>query len=340
MARRLKVLFLPPREHGREHMQRDIVAAIGDRHDLSILDRDAPLAPQFAGVDVVVDEGGSQGTREMADVATSAKLWQILGSGFDKFDLEYWERKGIPIANCPGQFSAVALAECALMFMLMLSRNWNEAQANLREGIFYKPVGKELENRQLTLMGFGASGRELARLAKTFGMDVSAIDTRDISAEERQRFGIEFAGKPADIDRLLGKTDFLSLHLHLNSETKYIINRRRLGMMKSSAFLINVARGALVDEEALYMALVEKRLAGAGLDVFGHEPMDPEHPLLKLPNVIATPHISGGTDGTSRRRAACAAENVDRVANGLEPLYRIDKVSANHSATQSKTESQ
>ena len=326
MTRRIKVLFLPPKEEGRDHLQRDVVAAVGPKHDLRILDRRAPLAPQFEGVEVVIDEGGSQGTREMADAATSAKLWQILGSGFDKFDLAYWERKRIPVSNCPGQFSATGLAECALMFMLMLARGWNESQRNLKTGIFYKPLGMELGNRRLTLIGFGGSGRELARLAQAFSMHISAIDVRDISAEDQRRFGLRFVGKPADIDRTLSETDFLSLHLHLNSETRHIIDRRRLGLMKSTAFVVNVARGALIDEEALCAALSEGRLRGAGLDVFGTEPITADNPLLKLPNVIATPHFSGGTDGTSRRRADCAAENVDRVAASLEPLYRIDKL--------------
>ena len=326
MAKRLKVLFLPPREEGRDHLQRDVVAAVGPKHDLRIFSRVAPLAPQFSGVEVVIDEGGSQGTREMADAATSAKLWQILGTGFDKFDLAYWEEKRLPVANCPGQFSAIALAECALMFILMLSRGWNEAQRNLKAGIVYKPLGMELKNRRLTLIGFGASGRELARLARTLGMHLSAIDIRDIPAEEQCRFGISFAGKPPDMDKIISDTDFLSLHLHLNRETKHIIDRRRLGLMKPTAFLINVARGALVDEEALYTALSEGRLAGAGMDVFGTEPITADNPLLSLPNVITTPHLSGGTDGTSRRRAVCAAENVDRIAAGLEPLYRIDRL--------------
>src|SRR5262245_43088467 len=145
MTRRLKVLFLPPKEKGRDHLQRDVVAAVGAKHDLQIFDRTSPVAPQFAGVEVVIDEGGSQGTREMVDAATSTKLWQILGSGFDKFDLAYWEKKAIPVANCPGQFSAIALAECALMFMLMLSRGWNESQRNLKAGIFYSPWEWSLE---------------------------------------------------------------------------------------------------------------------------------------------------------------------------------------------------
>ena len=116
----------------------------------------------------------------------------------------------------------------------------------------------------------------------------------------------------------------MSLHLHLNAETRGLIDARRLALMKPTAFLINVARGALVDEAALVKALTAGRLGGAGLDVYSHEPPDPNSPLFHLPNVIATPHIAGMTDGTSRKRARCAADNVDRIAAGLEPLYRVD----------------
>lgn len=101
------------------------------------------------------------------------------------------------------------------------------------------------------------------------------------------------------------------------------MDARRLGLMKSSAFLINIARGALVDEPALTEALLKGRLGGAGLDTFAQEPPDPTAPLFHLPNVIATPHFAGQTDGTSRKRARCAADNADRIAAGLEPLYRV-----------------
>src|SRR3954463_15716769 len=101
--------------------QRDIIAALGSRHELIIYDRDASLTAQFEGVEVVIDFGGSMGTREMADVASSAKLWQILGTGIDHFDLEYWRQKGIPVANCPGEYTGIPLAESAMMFMLMLA---------------------------------------------------------------------------------------------------------------------------------------------------------------------------------------------------------------------------
>ncbi len=322
MPKSLKVLLLGPAEPG--HVAEiGVVEAVSGRHDLRIYDRKAPLAPQFADVEVVIDYGGSVGTRAMADVATSVKLWQVLGTGVDHFDLEYWANKNIPVANTPGKFSGLPLAECAVMFMIMLSRHWKATQENLVKRILNRPLGSELENRILGLVGFGASARELASRAKAFGMRIRAIDIREVAPEEQKEFGLEFVGKPPDLEKMIVESDFVSLHLHLDDETRHLINERRLGLMKPSAFLINVARGALVDEKALYVALTTGRLAGAALDVFGSEPPNPDDPLLKLPNVIATPHISGNTDATWRRRAGCAAENIDRLAAGLEPLYRI-----------------
>ena len=326
MAEQLTVLFLP-HPLGPSMFKPsgdDVVAAIGNRHDLRILDYDQPIAPQFDGVDVVIDHGGSAGTREMADAAAgTARLWQILGTGFDHFDLEYWRSKNLPVANCPGVFSAVALAECAIMFMLMLARQYPVTQANLKQGELYRPVGRELDGLNLGIVGFGASGIELARRAAPFGLKMSVIDIRDVGPDEVDKFGLESVGKPEDLDSVIAASDFLSLHLHLNEETRHIIDVHRLGLMKSTAFLINVARGALVDEAALVEALETGTIAGAGLDVFGQEPPDLDSPIFSLPNVIATPHISGATDGTSRKRAGAAAENVDRIAAGLEPLYLI-----------------
>jgi phosphoglycerate dehydrogenase-like enzyme len=126
------------------------------------------------------------------------------------------------------------------------------------------------------------------------------------------------------MDRVIAESDCVSLHLHLNQETHHTMDARRIGLMKPDAYLINVARGALVDESALVVALQEGRIAGAGLDVFSSEPIEPSSALLALPNVVATPHIAGITNGTSRRRAEFAAANIDRVANGLEPLARVD----------------
>lgn len=324
-TKRLNVLFLPhpTRPELFTPWGEDVVTALGGRHNFRLLDKSQPLAPQFAGIDVVIDHGGSAGTRAMLDVAGSAKLWQVLGTGLDHFDLDYWRAKGMPVANCPGPFSAVALAECALMFILMLARKYPVAQANLQRGELYEPLGRELEGLRLGIIGFGASGMELAKRARAFGLRLCAIDVREIRLAEVQKFGLDFVGKPADLDQIVADVDILSLHLHLNQETRHVIDARRLALMKPDAFLINVARGALVDEAALEQALLAGKLGGAGLDAFSQEPPDTSAPLFRLPNVITMPHTAGTTDGTSRKRAQCCADNVDRIAAGLEPLYRV-----------------
>ena len=321
--RRLKVLLLPLPEMF-EPWCADVVDAIGDRHDLRILDPDAPLAPQFAGVEAVLDHGGSVGTRAMMDVAVDAELWQIIGTGFDHFDLAYVMARGIPVANCPGRFSAAALAEAAMMFALMLARRYRETAERFQTGQLYGPMGEELAGKTLGIVGFGASGRALTRQARPFGMHILALDVRAVDPEEIDALQAEFVCGTERLDEVAQRSDFLSLHLHLNEETRHLIDERRLGLMKSTAHLINVARGALVDEDALDAALLAGRIGGAGLDVFGREPADPGNPVYELPNVVVTPHTSGVTAQTSQRRAACTAENVDRLARG-EPLqYRID----------------
>ncbi len=323
--KRLRVLFLPHPPNLREPWLNDLRKAIDTRHDFALWDESQQFAAQFAEVDVVVDQGGVHSARAMADWAAHVKLWQILGTGFEKFDLEYWRQKQIPVANTPGQFSADALGECAMMFMLMLARRWHKTQVNLRESRFYAPMGRELAGARLLLIGFGASAKALAMRARVFGMRISAVEVREVSEGERREFAVEVVGNSEDIDRLLPECDYVSLHLHLNSGTRHILDARRLALLKPSACLINVARGGLVDQASLFRSLSEGRLAGAGLDVFESEPVDPSDPLFALPNVVATPHVSGSTDGTSRRRAQCAAENIDRISRGLDPLYRIDR---------------
>jgi len=318
----LNVMFLPlpgvPKMFGDE-----VVKAVGKNHHIVIFDHDEEMAPQFYGVEAIVDLGGSVGTREMLHAAKSVKFWQVLGMGLDHFDLDYWRLQGMPVAHCPGPLSAIPLGECALMFILMLARRYHEAHELLREGVLHQPSGVELENQTLGIVGFGASGRELAFRAKAFGMKIEVNDVVAPTPEAVEHYGVSFAGGPEKLDEMLPRVDYLSVHLPLNEETHHIIDARRLGLMKKSACLINVARGELVDEEELVAALSEGRLAGAGLDVFSQEPLPVDSPLLDLPNVVLLPHVSGSTDGTARRQAALAAENCDRVAAGLEPLHRV-----------------
>ena len=324
---RQKVLFLPhPLPELAEGWQDRVDDALR-AHDLGKYDVSQPLDPQFEGVSVVIDHGGSAATRELMDAGARArvKLWQVLGTGFDHFDLAYIKTLGIPVANCPGQFSSVALAQSAMMFILMLAHRYPEARAGFDRGEIYLPAGRDLDGLTLGIIGFGASGRDLARRARGFGMRIHAIDIADIEPEVLEELKPEFLGKPSDLDQVVAESDFISVHLHLNEETRHIIDRRRMGLMKPTACLINIARGALIDEEAMEEFLVDGRIGGAGVDVFEREPPDPTLPMYRLPNVVVMPHTAGSTDGTARKRAACASDNVDRIARGEEALYRIDQ---------------
>jgi phosphoglycerate dehydrogenase-like enzyme len=319
-ARRVRVLYLPE-----PHVDSStIVALIAPNHDLAIFDSSVPLAAQFAEVEVVLDSGGSVGSREMLDAAGSVRLWQIVGSGIDHFDLESWSAAGIAVAHTPGSASAESLAEVALMFMLMLVRRYPEANANLKAGVMGLPPGAELAGRSIGLVGFGASAKALARIVRPLGMRIAASDIRTVSLEEQREFGLEWVATPNELDVLVAQSDFLSLHLHLTGATRRIVDRRRIGLMRPGAHLINVARGALVDEEALAEALGAGRLGGAGLDVFEKEPMDGVgRRLVGLPNVVATPHNAANTPEALRRRAEMCLENVNRIANGLAPQYLV-----------------
>lgn len=322
--KRLNVLFLP--QAGNDPLwQEEVVRAVAPHHHLTIFDPERPISEQFAGMEAVLDTGGSVGTKAMYDAATDARLWQILGTGLDHVDIAYMKTKRFAIANCPGLFSAVALAECAMMYILMLSRRFHATQANFKAGRLHWPVGMELVGKVLGLIGFGASAQELARRAKGFGMRVHGVDIRVIEPAIVNELAPEFLGTPADIDHVIQGCDFLSVHLHLTPATRHIIDARRIGLLRPEAYVINVARGALIDEAALYDALLSGRIAGAGLDVFSVEPPDPNLPVFQLPNVVVTPHTSGSTDGTARRRAGVAAENLARIARGADPLYRVDQ---------------
>jgi phosphoglycerate dehydrogenase-like enzyme len=324
MPKSLKVLILPT-DGMHDPWLSDFIKLADGRHKLLFYDYSQAPNKQVSGVDVIVDQGGVHGTRAIADCANGIRLCQILGTGFDHFDLAYWRTKGMPICNTPGQFSAVALGETALMFILMMARGWHVSQRALQNRVMCDPVGFELEKRRLLIVGLGASGRELARRAKAFGMRMSAIEIAPVNESMMKELGIERTGKPEDLDKFLPDADFVSLHLHYNEQTHHTIDGRRLALMKKGSYLVNVSRGALADENALYEALTSGHLAGAGLDVFSQEPADPNSPLLKHPNVVATPHIAGVTLGTSLGRAQCVLDNIDRVSDGLAPLYRIDQ---------------
>jgi phosphoglycerate dehydrogenase-like enzyme len=275
-------------------------------------------------VEAIVDVGGNI-RAEWVDFAKNAgvKYLQAQTNGLDHVEVDKIRDSGMMLAHCPGELSSVALAEGAMMFILMLAHRHGDAQRNFAAGKVFFPMGMELVDRRLGIVGFGASGQQLARRAKAFGMRILAVDVRPIEPEVLDEIQPDFLGGPDDLDRVMAESDFISVHVHLTAKTRHIINARRIKLMKPTACIINVARGELIDEEALYCALLDGRIGGAGLDAFAQEPPDTTLPVYQLPNVCVTPHTVGSTDGTSRKRALFAAENLDRYARGEAVLARV-----------------
>ena len=321
-ARRLRVLFLPqPGVPVSDPRNARHLAAASAGHDTAVFDAGRSPAPQFRDVEVVVDMGGNAG-RELIDCAAAAgvRYFQAQTNGLDHVEVEHILSRGITLAHCPGHLSADALAQSAMMYLLLLAGRYQEAAANFFGGAYYEPEGWRLDDKLLAIIGYGASGFQLARRAQPFGLRIAAIDVRRIPGETLAQVPLEFCGGPDDLDGVLAACDVVSLHLHLHPGTRHIIDQRRIGLLKPTAWVINVARGALIDEAALYRALLAGNLGGAGLDVFEHEPPNHRHPVYALPNVYATPHTAGGTEATMDNRARFAAHNLERIARGEKPL--------------------
>ena len=320
----MKVLFLG-QLNNLEPWFRDVVAAVGEAHQVVLWDADAPFGPQIRDAQVVVDQGGGVGTRAMIDAGAAAgvKLWQVLGTGLDHVDVQYILDRGLTLANTPGPFSSVALAEHALFLMLYFAKHFPATQHNMTTGTFYRPMNDELDGATLGLIGLGASARELARRAAACDMRLLGIDLQPPPADVLEAFGIRYLGGPESLDMLLAESDYVSIHVPLTRRTRHMIDARALAVLRPGSILINVARGGIVDQAALVDALQRRSLRGAGLDVFAVEPLEADSPLLQLDNVVLTPHVAGGTTGTSRRRAEAVADNIRRTAAGLPPLYTI-----------------
>jgi D-3-phosphoglycerate dehydrogenase len=323
MPHSIKTLFLPQRGNEEPWLGHVVEALDGDA-ELAVFDPENDPAAQFDGVRVVIDQGG-HASRPVIDAGEAAgvELWQVLGTGLDHTDVEYILGKGIRLAYTPGPFSAVALAEHALFLMLYLAKNFPESDRNLRTGTMYSPVNNELAGHTLGLVGLGASARELAARAKALEMRTVAVDVVEPDAVTSEALGIAWVGTPDDLPRLMRESDYVSIHVPLSPATHHMIDAELLALMKPTASLVNVARGAVVDEDALVECLRAGRIRGAGIDTFSTEPPPADHPFLTLDNVVATPHLAGVTYGTSRRRGEACAENVRRVAGGLPPLYEI-----------------
>lgn len=255
-------------------------------------------------------------TARVLENAPGLKVVSTHGVGVDHIDLETAARVGVIVANCPGA-NDQAVADLAVGLMVSVARQIPVVDQDVRDGKWGRYHGSELWKKTLGLIGLGRIGRAVVKRALGFDMQVLAYDPY---VDDRQ--AREIGASMTPFDEVIAAADFLSLHAALTEETRNMIGKEELEHMKPSAFLINTARGGLVDEEALYMALVEGKLAGAALDAFAVEP-PVGCPLLELKNVVVTPHIGAHTQEAIERVGVLAAQNVVQALQTGEPIYRV-----------------
>lgn len=281
------------------------------------------LIERLRGVDVFVTEVDQLRAPVLAQVDSLRVVACCRGDPVN-VDLDECTTRGIPVLYAPGR-NAIAVAELTICFMLMLGRRVLPASGLLRDGgggmgtmaqAFFEYKGNELWGKTAGLVGLGAVGKAVAARLRPFGARVLAFDPY-VGTEQARALGVE----PVALDYLLGESDFVSLHAAATPETTGMISAAQLAMMKGTAYLINTARAACVDENALVQALREKRIAGAAIDVFGEEPPHPDHPLLLMDNVIATPHLAGNTAEVVVHQSRMITQDLITLFEGGVPQY-------------------
>ncbi len=271
-------------------------------------DRLAELLPLTKGLIV---RNRTEVTEWLISMATQLLVVGRLGVGLDNLDLDTLHARGIRATYAPGA-NANAVAEYSLAVMLAHAKRLLLANQSVRMGKWERErcTGSELRGKTVGIIGLGAVGRRLAELCAAMGCEV-------IAHTRTPRTGYRMV----TLDHLLRESDFVSVNVPLTAKTKAMIGRDELCLMKSSAYLLNTARGGVVDEAALYEALVAGRIAGAALDVRSHEPPPAGDPLTELDSVILTPHLAGLTGEAQEAVCQMVAEDVWRVLQGEEPLH-------------------
>ena len=251
-------------------------------------------------------------TRELLARLPDVRIIAQTGNHAPHIDLSAARDQGIIIARASGGFSFGA-AELTIGLTIAVMRQILTMDAAMRRGEWSTPLTPILHGKSLGIIGLGKVGRHVATIAAAFSMRVLAWSPRLDTARASS------AGAEAmDLDHLMATADIVSIHAALGPTSRGLIDARRIGLMKPTAYLINTARGPIVVESALVSALAEKRIAGAGLDVFDEEPLPPGHPLTTLPNVVLTPHIGWPTDGGYAQFAAAAADVLLAYLDGRD----------------------
>lgn len=265
------------------------------------LDNRPTITPQellmtVGNADAIIVRGRTKVTKDVIDEGKKLKIIGRSGSGLDTIDLDAAKKRNISVINAPGA-NAQSVAEHVFALMLALTRNLFPIVEGLKKGK-WKQTGfsaKELFGKTLGVLGNGHIGKRVALLGEAFGMNVLIYKRGD------------------KLEPILSSSDIITIHLPLTDETRGLLSEREFSMMKKTAFIINTARGAIIDEQAFVAALREGRIAAAALDVYSVEPPPTDSPLFRLPNVILTPHVGADSIEAENRASLTVAQEIDRV---------------------------
>jgi len=296
---------------------------IKERFDAEVWPEYAPppkkvIIDKVRDVDALVPLLSDKIDAEVFDAGPKLKIVAQMAVGFDNISLKEATKRGIYVTNTPGVLTETT-ADFAWALLMAMARRVVEADKYVHEGqwnVGWHPsmlLGRDIYGATIGIVGAGRIGAAIANRAKGFSMKILFYDV--VPRPELEKRG----AKPVDLETLLKESDFVSVHVPLLKETHHLINEERLKLMKKTAYLINNSRGPVVDEKALYKALKQGWIAGAGLDVFEQEPTPQNNPLLTLDNVVVAPHISSASHETRSRMAEMVAENLIAFFEGRKP---------------------
>lgn len=263
-------------------------------------------------------------TARILDAAPRLKILARHGAGYDGVDLEAARRHNVLVCTAGGA-NSISVAELAIFYMLYCARNFKKVQASYLTDYRYAKMGipkTELEGKTLGLVGLGHIGQLVAKKA-ALGFDMTVLAYDPFAKKE----GLpEYIRLVEDRDEIFRQADYVSLHVPATKDTIHSVSSREFDLMKETAYLINTARGSIVDEPALIQALRDGKIAGAGLDVLEKEPIDPDNPLISMDNVLTAPHIGGATKEASSRSSLACAQAIDDFFSGRTPKFVVPEL--------------
>ena len=299
----------------------EAIKMLKEKHEVVFSELDPKgLLNEIEKYDALVIRSRTKVTKEVIKKGKNLKVIGRAGVGVDNIDVPEATKRKIPVVNAPGG-ATVSVAELTFAHMLSLARNLSKSDKTMKNGEWEKKTlkGTELCDKTLGLVGSGRIGTEVGKMAIAFGMKVIVYDPY-LSKETAEEQGFELA----DLDSLLKNSDFISIHTPLTDETKKMIDEKEFKKMKNTAFIVNCARGGIIDENALYNSLKEGKIRGAALDVYENEPPK-NSPLLTLDNIVFTPHIGASTKEAQIRAGTITAEQVLKILNNEKPDFCVNK---------------